>query len=259
MKKCIATICMSLMVLILSTGLVFAGNGKLGNRAGTNNGGAGVGVDFLPYEAPSDAEIEALSFMVEEEKVARDVYNALYEIWGIPAFTNIAKAEQRHMDAIISLINKYGLENPVDGLEIGIFVNQDLQTLYNNLIDSGQESQEQALLVGATIEDVDIFDLLNELQVVDNEDITKVFENLLKGSQNHLRAFNSLLVMYGYVPYMASNFLTQEEIDEILATTQIKGNNNSPNSGSVIIQSDRLPRQNRMLDTDGDGICDFLQ
>ena len=35
--------------------------------------------------------------------------------------------------------------------------------------------------------------------------------------------------------------------------------NNSPNSGSVIIRSDRLPRQNRMLDTDGDGICDFLQ
>lgn len=256
MKKCIATICMSLMVLILSMGLVLAGNGKLGNRAGTNNGGPGA---LLPYEAPSDDEIEALTFMVEEEKLARDVYNTLYEIWGIPAFTNIAKAEQNHMDAIITLINKYGLENPVDGLDIGIFVNQDLQTLYNNLIDAGQESQEQALLVGATIEDVDIFDLINELLIVDNEDITKVFENLLKGSGNHLRAFNSLLIMHGYVPYTASNFLTQDEIDKIIATTQIKGNKNSLNSGSGITQNDRLPRQKHMLDTDGDGICDFLQ
>jgi hypothetical protein len=258
MKKSMAAICMTLVILIFSTGLVWAGNGKLGRQAGVNNGPTGDGVSFLAYEDPSDVEIEALTFMVQEEKLARDVYTALYQAWGIPAFSNIAKAEQRHMDAIISLLNKYGLQNPVDGFDIGVFVNQDLQTLYHHLIDSGQESQEQALLVGATIEDVDIFDLRNELQVVDNEDIIKVFENLLKGSENHLRAFHSLLVIYGYDPYTASNFLTQEEIAEILAATRIKGHKNSSNGGAIT-QGDRLPRQNRMIDTDGDGICDFLQ
>ena len=254
MKKSIATICMSLMILILSTGMALAGNGKLGNSAGANGGGTGLGVEFLPYDYPSDVEIEALTFMVEEEKVARDVYNVLYETFGIPAFANIARAEQRHMDAVIALLNKYELINPVAGLDAGVFINQDLQTLYNNLVALGQVDEENALLVGATIEDVDIFDLLHELEVVDNEDITMVFENLLKGSENHLRAFNSLLVMYGYLPYAASDFLTQDDIDTILAAARIKGNSN----GSMT-PNERLPKQDRMIDANGDGICDFLQ
>lgn len=108
MKKNIATICMSLVILVLGTGMALAGNGKLGNNAA-----------LLPYDYPSDTEIEALTFMVEEEKLARDVYNVLYDIWGIPTFANIAKAEQRHMDAIIGLLDKYELNNPAALLEAG--------------------------------------------------------------------------------------------------------------------------------------------
>ncbi len=257
MKKSIATICTALLILVLSTGIALARNGKLENFSGNNGGGGGAGVASLPYEELSAVEKDALTYMVEEEKVARDVYNFLYETWGIPVFANIANAEQRHMDAIISLLDKYGLDNPVTNLDAGQFVNQELQTLYTNLIVAGQVDEEEALLVGATIEDVDIFDLLHELQVVDNEDITRVFENLLKGSENHLRAFCSLLAMYGYDPYEAQ-FLTQTEIDEILAATRIKSKNGSLNTGFAIPQ-ERLPQENRMLDADGDGVCDFLQ
>ena len=257
MKKSIATICTALLILVLSTGIALARNGKLGNFSGNNGGGGGAGVASLPYEEPSAVEIEALTYMVEEEKVARDVYNVLYETWGIPVFANIANAEQRHMDAIINLLDKYGLENPVANLDAGQFVNPELQILYTNLIVAGQVDEEEALLVGATIEDVDIFDLLHELKVVDNEDITKVFENLLKGSENHLRAFCSLLAMYGYDPYEAQ-FLTQTEIDEILAAPQTNGKKGSRNPG-VAASQDRLPQGNRMIDADGDGVCDFLQ
>ncbi|MCD6269070.1 MAG: DUF2202 domain-containing protein [Deltaproteobacteria bacterium] len=258
MKKSIATICMALLILVLSTGIALARNGKLENFSGNNGGGGGAGVASLPYEELSAVEKDALTYMVEEEKVARDVYNFLYETWGIPVFANIANAEQRHMDAIISLLDKYGLDNPVTNLDAGLFVNQELQTLYTNLIVAGQVDEEEALLVGATIEDVDIFDLIHELTVVDNEDITRVFENLLKGSENHLRAFCSLLAMYGYDPYEASDFLTQTEIDEILAAPQTNGRKGSRNPG-VAASQDRLPQGNRMLDADGDGVCDFLQ
>ena len=261
MKKNIATICMSLMILILSTGMALAGNGKLGN-GGVKGGGTGLGVESLPYEYPSDVEIEALTYMVEEEKVARDVYSALYEIWSIPAFANIANAEQRHMDAIISLLDKYSLDNPVDELANGVFANQDLQDLYTYLVNAGQENEEEALLVGATIEDVDIFDLIHELTLVDNEDITMVFNNLLKGSENHLRAFNSLLLMYGYDPYTVDTenylYLSQEEIDTILAATRTSGNNSSIKGGGGN-QNVRTPQQNLMIDANGDGICDLLQ
>jgi len=176
MKKSIATICMSLMILILSTGMAFAGKGKLGNNGDANGGGSGTGVEFLPYDYPSALEIAALTYMVEEEKVARDVYNVLYETWSIPAFANIARAEQRHMDAIISLLDKYELINPVEGLVDGAFANPELQNLYTSLVDAGQVNEEESLLVGATIEDVDIYDLSRELDVVDNEDYHHGFQ-----------------------------------------------------------------------------------
>jgi hypothetical protein len=242
------------MILILSTAPALAGNGRAGNFSHTKGGGINADIAQLAYEEPSPKEIAALTYMVEEEKLARDVYNVLYDTWNIPVFANIVQAEQRHMDAIISLLDKYGLENPAV-LEPGLFVNPDLQTLYENLITAGQMSEEEALLVGATIEDVDIFDLLHELELVDNEDITRVFENLLQGSENHLRAFSSLLAVYGYDPYEAQ-FLTQEQIDEILSTPRTRGGkgNGSKSGTSANSQADR-----RMLDADGDGICDFLQ
>ncbi len=254
MKKSIATICTALMIMILSSGIALAGNGRLGNNSkAAQDGNAvsnGSGITFLAYEEPDAAEISALTYMVEEEKLARDVYNALYETFSIPVFANIAAAEQRHMNAIISLLDKYGLENPAL-LEAGQFVNPDLQTLYNNLVAAGQVNEEEALLVGTTIEDVDIYDLNHELELVDNEDITRVFENLRRGSENHLRAFSALLTLYGYAPY-AAQFLTQEEIDEILAAPRSQGGNANAKGGS-------MTRQSRMVDADGDGVCDFLQ
>jgi hypothetical protein len=251
MKKSIATICTALMIMILTSGMALAGNGRVGNfsKAVNNGSGGGSGTALLAYEEPDTAEITALTYMVEEEKLARDVYNALYETWSIPVFANIAAAEQRHMDAIISLLDKYGLENPAL-LAAGQFENSDLQTLYDNLVAAGQINEEEALLVGATIEDVDIFDLNHELELVDNEDITRVFENLRRGSENHLRAFSALLTLYGYAPY-AAQFLTQTEIDEILAAHRNNGNGNG--------QSGSTDRQSRMIDADGDGVCDFLQ
>ncbi len=251
MKKNIATICMGLMILIFSTSLALAAKGQPAKTTGPNGGGGtGIGVDSLPYEYPSVVEIEAMIFMVEEEKVARDVYNVLYSEWGIPAFANIAKAEQRHMDAIIALLDKYGLENPVAGLDPGVFANLEMQELYESLVEAGMVDEIGALHVGATIEDLDIFDLLHELELVDNEDITVVFNNLLKGSENHLRSFCALLVLYGSGLYEAQ-YLTQTQVDAILAATRTSGNR-----GSSYVSS---PQQNLRLDANGDGICDLFQ
>jgi len=61
--------------------------------------------------------------------------------------------------------------------------------------------------------------------------ITMVFNNLLKGSENHLRTFNSLLTMYTSDAYKASEYLTQDEIDAIIAATRTIGNSNSPRKG----------------------------
>jgi len=144
----------------------------------------------LPTEELSEEEISGLMWMREEEKLARDVYITLYQKYGIRVFNNISNAEQTHTDAIKLLLEKYSLTDPVQNDAIGNFVNQDLQNLYNQLVESGSVSDVDALKAGALIEEVDILDLINQInEKVDNQDIIYVYNNLKKGSENHLRAF----------------------------------------------------------------------
>ena len=151
---------------------------------------ADININDLEYEDLSPEEANGLIFMREEEKLARDVYNILYAKWGIRVFNNIAQSEQRHTDAIKTLINKYDLEDPVTNDIPGSFMNHDLQNLYDTLIAKGDSSLVDALLVGALIEEVDIIDIQSEIdEHVDNEDVTIVYDNLINGSYNHLRAF----------------------------------------------------------------------
>ena len=144
----------------------------------------------MPVEEISENESESMIFMREEEKLARDVYINLYERYGIKVFNNISKSEQTHMDAIKYLLEKYSIDDPVETDVKGVFKNQELQILYNQLIEQGNKSEIDALKSGALIEEVDINDLINAIdEDVDNVDIELVYNNLLKGSENHLRAF----------------------------------------------------------------------
>jgi hypothetical protein len=140
----------------------------------------------------SDAEIEGILYMREEEKLARDVYLTLYEVWGLPVFENIARSEATHMEAVRTLIDRYGLADPA-AAEVGVFTNPSLQGLYDQLVADGRTSLADALRVGAAIEEIDILDLQERLAQTDQADIELVYENLMKGSRNHLRAFASTL------------------------------------------------------------------
>lgn len=138
----------------------------------------------------SAAEIEALLYMREEEKLAHDVYAALYERWGLPIFFNISQSEQSHTDSIKTLLDRYGLADPASS-QPGVFTNLELQALYNELVARGEQSVSEALKTGAAIEEIDILDLENDLAMIIQPDIQQVFQNLLQGSKNHLRAFVS--------------------------------------------------------------------
>ena len=131
--------------------------------------------------------------MREEEKLARDVYLALYDLWGLAIFQNIANSEQSHTDAVKVLLDTYGLEDPAAGNDPGEFDNEDLQALYDQLVLQGSQSLSDALKVGAAIEEIDILDIEAYLAQADNADIRRVYENLMKGSRNHLRSFVSTL------------------------------------------------------------------
>ena len=138
-----------------------------------------------------------LLFMWEEERLARDVYNVLYAKWGSKIFTNIAtNGEQTHINSTKSMIDKYAVDTTgyTQPAVPGIFVNQDLQALYNTLIAQGSISVTEAYKVGVLIEITDIEDLNKRLLPTDlPSDIRAVYEALRSGSENHLAAFNKQL------------------------------------------------------------------
>jgi hypothetical protein len=173
-------------------------------------------------ETLTDAEVEGLLYMREEEKLARDVYQALYDKWGMRIFQNIAQSEQTHMDAVKTLIDHYGLEDPAAGKDVGVFANPTLQALYDQLIEEGNRSLADALQAGAAIEEIDILDLEERIAQTDKADIQRIYGNLTKGSQNHLRAFVSTLQRREGETYQPQ-FLSQTAYEAIVDATRGRG------------------------------------
>ncbi|HSN75699.1 MAG TPA: DUF2202 domain-containing protein [Anaerolineae bacterium] len=178
----------------------------------------------------STDEIAGLLFMREEEKVARDVYLTFYETWGSQVFSNIARAEQTHMDAIKTLLDRYGIADPAAGNVIGTFSDLTLQTLYDDLAAQGQQSLAEALRVGALIEEVDIADLIEELVAVEHSDIQRVYGQLLRGSENHLRAFVSTLERQTGETYQPQ-MLDRATYDQIINAASGGGPGQAPGRG----------------------------
>lgn len=144
----------------------------------------------------TQTEIETLKYMREEEKVARDLYlnfDQFYAASGVRVFGNIAKSEQKHMDAVKKLLTTYGIEDPVTDDTVGVFVNEELNTLYQTLLLKGEANLIEAFKVGVLVEETDIVDLAKAIAETDKRNIERVYQNLLKGSENHLRAFNRQL------------------------------------------------------------------
>jgi hypothetical protein len=149
---------------------------------------AGSPVSAPPVATLSADETDTLLWMREEEKLARDVYLALDAQWDLIVLQRIAASEQRHFDALGSKVQRYALMDPALP-EAGTFSDPQLQVLYQELLADGLESLEQALQVGATIEDLDILDLQSAIDATDNADLKRTYGHLLEGSKNHLRAF----------------------------------------------------------------------
>lgn len=174
-----------------------------------------------PVDTLTEVELEDLMFIREEEKLAHDLYRALYDLWNVPIFRNIAESEVTHMETMAALLARYEVPDPAPA-EPGRFTNPDIQNLYDTWLAEGSTSLESALLVGARVEDIDIMDIAAAVERTDKHDIITVYENLLRGSRNHMRAFNRQIVSRtgaNYVP----EYTTLEQFEEIIARDTERG------------------------------------
>ena len=215
MKIKTITLALPLAALLAVSPLQAGWKGRKLGTGGQGNTGTQV------TTALSDAEAATLVFMREEEKLTRDVYITLYDQWEHPVFNNISGSEQRHMDSMKSMIDKYGLVDPVTDDTVGIFQNEELSTLYRALIERGNVSLEEALHVGGYIEELDIGDLEEAIAESSHADVVQAYENLERGSRNHLRAFVGQIENLGIV--YEAQLMSQEEVDAIVNSATERG------------------------------------
>jgi len=201
-----------IVISVAVSSAAFAGKGP-GGWGGRGGGNAGL----------DTVEASHLTFMREEEKLARDVYAELYQYHKdenveLLIFANIANSEQRHMNAMLRLLNRYRLEDPADGALPGEFENEILSELYVDLVSSGaitetdlneptnggKVSPTDAFYVGAWIEERDMLDILLAISNTSRADIVGVYTNLLCGSRSHLRAFVARIGADAYEPQLLS-------------------------------------------------------
>lgn len=201
---------LALLTALLATGPALAqGSHPPTNRLVTY-------IQSLPLEQVDAMEQRMLEHMREEEKLARDIYRVLDQQWNLPIFANIASAEQSHMDLVLLLCNRYRIADPVPSNQVGAFSDPAFTALFQFATSFGRISPLHALLVGAVVEDLDMADLDFTLLRTDNRDIDTLWQNLQRGSRNHMRSFYAQLVGLNMV--YPGLFLSTARIQAIVTT-----------------------------------------
>jgi len=144
--------------------------------------------------ALTNQEKEALNYMYQEEKLAKDVYYKLAQMYPDIRVFSIYNSEIRHENSVANVMRHYGLPFPVRGDQVGVFNNPELQNLYDVLINKGKRSLKDALEVGIMVEVTDIEDLDKYLANATSPDVIALFKFLRAGSYNHYNAFNRTLM-----------------------------------------------------------------
>jgi hypothetical protein len=157
----------AVMAVIALAACSSGGNGGGNGGAGGNGDGSGQGngpvtvdgdgttrigggelaaqLDALPLATLTPEQEAGLLQMREEEKLAHDVYVALYDLWQLKPFSNISAAEQTHSDAVKALLDRYGLDDPAADRAAGEFTDPTLQSLYDSLVEQGSEDRKSVV------------------------------------------------------------------------------------------------------------------
>ncbi len=177
-----------------------AGAGGYGQGAGPNGvsgtaarGTALIDVSTLASGTLTDAQRAILVQMVEEEKLALDLYTAFSTQYATPVWSNIARSESTHLAAVRALLAKYGIADPTITLAAGDYATPAVDAMYATLLAQGQASESAAWAVGRAVELDDIAKLDAAAAGVTATDVTTVYASLRAASVSHLAAFDRQL------------------------------------------------------------------
>ena len=169
----------------------------------------------LPKQDLSQSEKQVLNNARQIEKLAHDVNFTLYSKWNIPAFLRKSSAAEMKTQCVKQLINKYDLQDPVNDNEIGKYADNNLVKIYNNFVEQGSKTLNDAFIVSAQLQDYLIYNLKQDSTKIDNDDIKLVINNLLNSAQRDLAMTVKRLEKFGitYTP----KYISQQEFEQIMS------------------------------------------
>ncbi|NLI55294.1 MAG: DUF2202 domain-containing protein [Clostridiales bacterium] len=120
-----------------------------------------------------------LTYAVQDEYLARAEYALIMDEYGsIRPFTNIMKAEDTHVAALLPLFETYGIASPADESASHTASPASL----TNAFEAGVNAEVNNIAMYETFLDQDL-----------PSDVRAVFTSLMRASENHLRAFQNQL------------------------------------------------------------------
>lgn len=155
-----------------------------------------LSIGFTQVDELTVRDVDDLNYLYDEERLAHDIYIELADKWELSIFENIAKSEKRHFEYLLVIYEKYGI--PVPKTFDGFYNYPELNIMYDRFFEGGTMTLESSLTLAANFEEYDIADLERYLKHTQNVDLILVYNSLLEGSKNHLRAIHRNLKKHGF-------------------------------------------------------------
>lgn len=180
---------------------------------------------FTQVDELTITDIDNLNYLYEEERLAHYIYTELSKKWELSIFENIAKSEKLHFQHLLVIYENYGLRVPK--IANGLYNYPELNLLYDRFFEGGMMTLENSLTLAANLEEYNIADLERYLRHTQNVDLILVYNSILEGSKNHLRAIHRNLLKHGY--NYEPVFLGKSQFQQILKemTTEHKNEENN--------------------------------
>jgi hypothetical protein len=122
---------------------------------------------------------DMLTYAIQDEYLARAEYDRILSGNGnVRPFSNILRAEETHIDALLPLFDVYGISTPANEGESRTASAANLTEAYQ----AGVNAEVNNIAMYETFLDQDL-----------PSDVRTVFESLMHASENHLRAFQNQL------------------------------------------------------------------
>lgn len=152
--------------------------------------------------------------ILEQRKMARDLYYKLYKTWHSDTFKRLSDSEQIYLNSLKKLTTKLNIIDPTIDDTKGVFSSDYITKLYIDFSKIGLSSDYEAFRIAATVQDLMINDINQLLNSSSDKSIIDAMNNTKQGSISHLRACNREIKKFG-MTYQAQ-FLSTEELRAIL-------------------------------------------